>query len=89
MCERESGPSRGVHAPENTDPDLGKHTWDHLVASLPLNLVRRAAQRVTAQAHGPYVRDAFFMSGQTCYLFYLEPLESSGASFLFAHKRRF
>lgn len=52
MRERQREPCRGVHAPENTDPDLGKHTWDHLVAPLPLNLARRAAQRVTAQAHG-------------------------------------
>lgn len=60
-----------------------------MVASLSLNFVRHAAQRVTAQAHRPYVRDAFFTSGQTRYLFYMEPHESAAAVkvFSFARKR--
>lgn len=45
--------------------------------------MRRAAERVTAQAHEPYVCDAFFMLGQMWCLFYMDRHESTMVKVVF------
>lgn len=59
---------KGVCAPENTDPSMGKHTNDWLMGFFFELLLHKL--NVSAQKHMIHLCEAFFMWGQTCEYLY-------------------